>query len=152
MTISVTNGAIGLIFASLLLTHSMASTAQGKSKEEARLKALMSDGRLKVEPTLEVPLADGRVLSLVRVDVAPGVTEPSHTHPGTEVLYGLTGNGYVTVEKRTVAIRVGEAVHVEMGKAKAISNPSRHPLSVLAVLILDPAKPVLEVVDKPSED
>ena len=149
MTTSVlSSAAIGSFIALGLLTATPGFT-QGHAEEEAKLGSLMADGLLTVEPMLQTPLEDGRILSIVRVELAPGVTEPHHTHPGKEVLYGLGGSGVVNTSVRTVPIETGTVVHVEAGQAKALSNPSQSErLKVLAVLVLDPDEPALTVVGR----
>jgi quercetin dioxygenase-like cupin family protein len=95
-----------------------------------------------VEEKHRIDLDDRRVLSLTVVRLDTGVTEPAHTHPGFEVLYGLSGHGHVeldgTVRKR---ISPGAVVAVAEGTVKAITNVSGYPLEVLAVLVLDRDRP-----------
>ncbi len=148
MSTAISSAAI-LSFIALGLLTATPGFSQGHSEEEAKLETLMADGRLTVEPMLQTPLEDGRILSIVRVELAPGVTEPHHTHPGKEVLYGLGGSGVVNTSVRTMPIETGTVVHVKAGQAKSLSNPSQNePLKVLAVLILDPDEPVLTVVGR----
>jgi hypothetical protein len=52
------------------------------------LQDLVSTGRLAVEEKQNVALDARSTLSLLRVELAPGVTEPAHTHPGVELIYG----------------------------------------------------------------
>ncbi len=134
--------------AAVVLSMAGASAVFGQSAGEAQLKTLVESGKLVVAPTLQAPLEGGQVLSIVRVEVAPDVTEPRHTHPGIEVLYGLGGSGFVEIDGQKLPIEPGKTVLVGAGKAKALSNPSpSEPFSVLAVLVVDAKKPVLTVVD-----
>lgn len=102
---------------------------------------LSAAGRLIVEEKYRVDIDDRRVVSLTVVHLAPGVVEPTHTHPGLEILYTLTGRGHVDLDGTSVALNAGEVVHVTEGTAKAIANDSDRSLSVLAVLVLDRDRP-----------
>ena len=85
-----------------------------------------------------VDLDDRRVLSLTVVRLDPHVVEPAHTHPGFEVLYGLSGHGHVELDGTTdTAISPGAVVAVGEGTVKAVANDGAEPLEVLAVLVLD---------------
>lgn len=132
----------------MVLSMGGAGAVYGQSAGAAQLKSLMESRKLVVAPTLQAPLEGGQVLSIVRVEIAPDVTEPRHTHPGVEVLYGLGGSGFVEIDGQKLPIEPGKTVLVEAGKAKALSNPSlSEPFSVLAVLVVDAKRPVLTVVD-----
>ena len=130
--------------ASLTGTQAKSDTA---ATGTARLQALQQSGQLIVDPVFQNALDGGRVLSLVRVELAPGVTEPHHIHPGPEILYGLSGRGFVDIDGTAHPIGAGAVIHVAAGGAKAIGNPTEsEALTALAVLVLDPDKPPLSVV------
>lgn len=117
------------------------------SADEISPKALVDSGDLVVAPLIQDPLDDGRLLSLVRVELSPGGMEPRHTHPGPEILYGLAGTGTVMIDGKATAIRPGAVIRVAPGEAKAISNDSpEEPLLVLAILVLDRGQPPLKVL------
>lgn len=93
------------------------------------------------------------MLSLAQVEIAPGITEPRHTHPGVEVLYGIGGTGYVHADGPPELIEPGRVVRIPAGTAKALTNPSEtEVLAVLAVLVLDPNRPLLSVARQRDED
>ena len=77
------------------------------------------------------------------------MTEPRHTHPGLEILYGLEGSGFVERDRQErIPVGPGTVVQVERGPVKALSNASEHePFSILAVLILDTDEPSLTTVE-----
>lgn len=102
---------------------------------------LFGDGRLIIEEKHRVDIDDQRVLSLTVVQLAPGVVEPTHTHPGFEILYGLTGQGHVNLDGARTALSAGQVVYAPNGTVKAITNASDQSLSVLAVLVLDRHRP-----------
>jgi quercetin dioxygenase-like cupin family protein len=97
--------------------------------------------RLTVEEKHRVDIDDRRVLSLTVVQLAPGVVEPTHTHPGFEILFGLAGRGHVDLDGTRTPLNPGQVVYVPDGTVKAITNDSDQPLSVLAVLVLDRGRP-----------
>jgi quercetin dioxygenase-like cupin family protein len=98
-------------------------------------------GRLAVEEKDRAALDDQRVLSVTTVRLAAGVVEPAHTHPNFEVLYGVAGQGRVYLDGRATPLSAGNVVHVPEGTVKAIANEADEPLTVLAVLVLDNARP-----------
>lgn len=135
----------------LVLLTGTPGFAQSHSDTKERLDLLLASGKLQVDPALQTTLEDGRILSIVQVEIAPEVTEPHHSHPGLEVLYRLSGSGSVDIDGRKVPIETGTVVRVEPGEAKAISNADQSkPLLVLAVLVLDANEPALTVVDQPD--
>lgn len=129
----------------------MATGPAALADGDAELKALMDSGQLKVEYKLEGQLGDlgTRNIAVVRVELAPGVSEPRHTHPGPEVLYGLEGSGWVELDGRErVPIGPGVVVRVAAGQTKSMINESATaPLAVAAVLLLEPGTPVVTTVD-----
>jgi quercetin dioxygenase-like cupin family protein len=82
------------------------------------------------------------------VRLAAGVVEPAHTHPGFEILYGLSGRGHVTLDGGVTPMSAGQVVHVGEGTVKALVNDGYEPMTVLAVLVLDRARtPFIPVAD-----
>jgi quercetin dioxygenase-like cupin family protein len=98
---------------------------------------LFSSGRLVVDEKHRIDLDERRVLSLTVVQLAAGVVEPAHTHPGFEILYGLSGRGHVTLDHVVTPLSAGQVVHVAEGTVKALANDGHEPMAVLAVLVLD---------------
>jgi quercetin dioxygenase-like cupin family protein len=101
-----------------------------------------------VQEKHRIDLDERRVRSLTVVRLDSGVVEPAHTHPGFEVLYGLSGRGHVeldgTVRK---PISPGIVVKVDEGAVKAITNDSDEPLEVLAALVLDRDRPLFVPIE-----
>jgi len=52
----------------------------------------LPEGNLRLERLMGAELHEGQVLNRVRVELAPGVVEPAHVHPGVE---GVAGRGSV---------------------------------------------------------
>jgi mannose-6-phosphate isomerase-like protein (cupin superfamily) len=73
-------------------------------------------------------------------ELAPGVTEGSHTHEGEraleEIYYVLQGQGIMTVEDETVPIGPGDAVLVPPGVDHGLANTGSEPLRL--VLLFGP--------------
>ena len=112
---------------------------------------LFSSGRLVVDERHRIDLDDRRVLSLTVVQLATGVVEPPHTHPGFEILYGLSGSGHVTLDAVATPLSTGQVVHVPEGTVKALANDGDEPMTVLGVLVLDRnSAPFVPVIDDRS--
>jgi quercetin dioxygenase-like cupin family protein len=108
------------------------------------LDQLIAAGDLTVVPEASLPLRGGQVLSILRVTLAPGIAEPRHTHPGVEILRGLTGRGHVELDRgEQVPITPGGLVQVGQGRVKSLVNDGEDAFTVLATLILDDDKPPL---------
>jgi quercetin dioxygenase-like cupin family protein len=95
-------------------------------------------GDLTVVPEASLPLRGGQVLSILRVTLAPGIAEPRHTHPGVEILRGLSGRGFVELDRgERLPILPGEVVQVGRGQVKALVNDGDDAFTVVATLVLD---------------
>jgi quercetin dioxygenase-like cupin family protein len=106
------------------------------------LDELLAAGQLVVKPKATLDLPGHQVLSLLRVELAPGAVEPRHTHPGAEILYGLAGHGQVELDGQDVrTLTVGNVIPVEPGRVKSLRNTGHDPFAVLAVLVLDADRP-----------
>ena len=114
---------------------------------ETLLQSLLASGRLRIDQKLAGEVADPGGVSVLRVELAPGVVEPPHTHPGLEILYGLAGAGVVELDGRErLPIAPDTVVRVEAGRVKALSNQDSHqPLAVVAILLLEPGRPPLTI-------
>ena len=116
---------------------------------DVRLRSLVRSGRLTVDRKLAFELNGDRTVAIVRVALAPGVTEPRHTHPGLAILYGLDGVGFVELDHRErIPISRDTLVRVAAGQVKSLGNGSgSEPFAVLAVLVLEKDRPPLKTVD-----
>ena len=101
---------------------------------------LLSSGALRIEPLAQTQLRGDQQLTLLRVEVAPGVQEPTHTHPGIELLYGLAGQGYVELGGERKPLSAGTVVTVERETVKALTSEGDTPMVVLAILVLATGK------------
>jgi quercetin dioxygenase-like cupin family protein len=93
---------------------------------------------------LSVP---GREVIQVRVEIAPGVTAPRHTHPGEEIIYVLEGAlEYVVEGKSPMTLHAGEVLFIPAGTIHAAKNVGSGPAKELATYVLEKGKPPLTLV------
>jgi quercetin dioxygenase-like cupin family protein len=93
---------------------------------------------------LSVP---GREVVQVRVELAPGVSFPKHTHPGEEIIYVLEGTWEYTVEgKPPVTLRAGEVLFIPAGTIHSAKNVGSGNGAELATYVVEKGKPLLTVV------
>lgn len=134
------------------ITAATPAIAESNLQEQERLESLITNGAIVVDPKIQIPLRDDLMVSLALVEIAPGINEPRHTHPGIEVPYGIGGTGYVHADGPPELIEPGRVVRIPAGRAKTLTNPSEtEPLVVLAVLALEPKLPLLTVVGQHNE-
>jgi quercetin dioxygenase-like cupin family protein len=112
------------------------------------VQQLLADGRLRIEQLMELEVHEGQGLNWLRVQLAPGVVEPPHVHPGVEGILGISGRGHVQLDRKDrVPLAPGTFVRVEQGTVKALSNDGPEPLVAVAVLVLDRHQPPLSVAE-----
>ena len=93
---------------------------------------------------LSVP---GREVVQVRVELAPGVSFPKHTHPGEEIIYVLEGTWEYTVEgKPPVILKAGEVLFIPAGTIHSAKNVGSGNGAELATYVVEKGKPLLTLV------
>jgi quercetin dioxygenase-like cupin family protein len=93
---------------------------------------------------LSVP---GREVVQVRVDFAPGVLAPRHSHPGEEIVYEVEGSLEYRLEgKPPVTLKAGEVLFIPAGTIHAVKNVGSGNAAELATYIVEKGKPLLVVV------
>jgi quercetin dioxygenase-like cupin family protein len=93
---------------------------------------------------LSVP---GREVVQVRVELAPGVSFPKHTHPGEEIIYVLEGTWEYTVKgKPPVTLKAGEVLFIPAGTIHAAKNVGSGNGAELATYVVEKGKPLLTLV------
>jgi quercetin dioxygenase-like cupin family protein len=108
---------------------------------------LIADGKLVCDERQLVELATGQQLIVLRVELAPGVSEPAHTHPGPAVFYPLSGTGVIELDgTRRVDLVKNEAVYLPEGTTKAFINTTDEPMEVLAIVLKDTRRAPYTVV------
>src|SRR5512147_1589767 len=91
--------------------------------------------------------ATGREAIQVRVEFAPGVSFPKHTHPGEEIIYVLEGSLEYQVEgKPPVTLKTGDVLFIPAGKIHAAKNVGSGNGSELATYVVEKGKPLVVMV------
>jgi quercetin dioxygenase-like cupin family protein len=90
---------------------------------------------------LSVP---GREAIQVRVDFAPGVAFPAHSHPGEEIAYVIEGELEYRLEgKPPVTLKAGEALFIPAGAVHAAKNVGSVNAAELATYLVEKDKPLV---------
>ena len=88
--------------------------------------------------------APGREVVQVRVDIAPGVLAPNHSHPGEEIVYVIEGLLEYQLEgKAPVTLKAGEVLFIPAGtihSARIVGNVNA---AELATYIVEKGKPLV---------
>jgi quercetin dioxygenase-like cupin family protein len=91
--------------------------------------------------------APGREAIQVRVDLAPGVAFPNHTHPGEEIIYVIEGALEYQVEgKPPVTLKAGDVLFIPAGTVHSAKNVGSGNGAELATYIVEKGKPLLTLV------
>jgi quercetin dioxygenase-like cupin family protein len=91
----------------------------------------------------------GREAIQVRVEIAPGVAFPRHTHPGEEIIYVLEGSLEYEVEgKPPVTLKAGDVLFIPAGTIHAAKNVGSDTAAELATYIVEKGKPLLTLVSE----
>jgi quercetin dioxygenase-like cupin family protein len=90
---------------------------------------------------LSVP---GREAIQVRVDFAPGVAFPPHSHPGEEIAYVIEGELEYRLEGRPpVTLKAGEALFIPAGTVHAAKNVGSVNAAELATYLVEKDRPLV---------
>lgn len=88
----------------------------------------------------------GKELVQVRVDFAPGVEAPRHSHPGEEVAFVLEGTLEYTIDGRPpVTLKAGQALFIPAGAVHSAKNVHGGESKELATYIVDKARPLVTI-------
>jgi quercetin dioxygenase-like cupin family protein len=88
--------------------------------------------------------ASGREVVQVRVDLAPGVAFPPHSHPGEEIIYVIEGTWEYQVEgKPPVTLKAGEVLFIPHGTIHSAKNVGAGNAAELATYIVEKGKPLV---------
>ena len=88
--------------------------------------------------------SSGREVVQVRVDFAPGVSFPRHSHPGEEIAYVLEGSlEYQFDGKPPVTLKAGEALFIPAGTIHSAKNVGKGNGAELAKYIVKKGKPLV---------
>ncbi len=90
---------------------------------------------------LSVP---GREVVQVRVDIAPGVLAPRHSHPGDEIVYSIEGLlQYQLDGQPPVTLKAGEVLFIPAGTIHAVRNVGSGNAAELATYVVEKGKPLV---------
>ena len=90
----------------------------------------------------------GREVVQVRVELAPGVSFPKHTHPGEEIIYVLEGTWEYTLDGRPpVVLKAGDVLFIPAGVIHSARNVGTGRAAELATYIVEKGKPLLTVIE-----
>ncbi|HEX7318334.1 MAG TPA: cupin domain-containing protein [Pyrinomonadaceae bacterium] len=86
----------------------------------------------------------GREVVQVRIDFAPGVLAPRHSHPGEEIIYVIEGSLEYQVDGRPpVTLKAGEVLFVPAGAIHAAKNVGSGNAAELATYVVEKGKPLV---------
>jgi quercetin dioxygenase-like cupin family protein len=86
----------------------------------------------------------GREVVQVRVDIAPGVLAPNHSHPGEEIVYVIEGLLEYQLEgKSPVTLKAGEVLFIPAGTIHSAKNVGSVNAAELATYIVEKGKPLV---------
>ena len=89
----------------------------------------------------------GHEVVQVRVDFAPGVAFPKHSHPGEEIVYVIEGLLEYEVEgKAPVTLKAGEVLFIPAGTIHAAKNVGSGNGAELATYVVEKGKPLVVLV------
>ena len=89
----------------------------------------------------------GREVVQVRVDLAPGVLAPDHSHPGEELAYVIEGQlEYQFEGKPPVTLKAGEVLFIPAGTIHAAKNVGSVNAAELATYLVEKGKPLVALV------
>ena len=91
-------------------------------------------------------VVSGREAIQVRVDFAPGVAFPPHSHPGEEIAYVIEGVLEYQLEgKPPVTLKAGEALFIPAGTVHSAKNVGNSNAAELATYIVEKGKPLVQI-------
>jgi quercetin dioxygenase-like cupin family protein len=83
----------------------------------------------------------------VRVDFAQGASFPSHSHPGVEIAYVLSGVIEYQMNGKTFRLQAGESLYIPAGASHSARNVSTGTTSELATYLVEKNQPIV-ILDK----
>jgi len=90
----------------------------------------------------------GREVIQVRVELAPGVAFPKHSHPGEEIIYVTEGSLEYQVEDRPpVTLKEGDVLFIPARTIHSARNPGNEPGAEIATYIVEKGKPLVVLAD-----
>jgi quercetin dioxygenase-like cupin family protein len=88
--------------------------------------------------------APGREVIQVRVELAPGVAFPMHSHPGEEIIYVTEGVlEYQVEDNPPVTLKAGDVLFIPARKNHSAKNTGSEPGAEIATYIVEKGKPLV---------
>jgi quercetin dioxygenase-like cupin family protein len=125
---------IPIMMAAALITVSVVSPRAVQAQQGVKRTDLQ-------QHDLSIP---GRETIQVRVDIAPGVLAPKHTHFGEEIIYVLEGTlEYALEGKPPVTLKAGDVLFIPNGVPHSAKNTGTVNAAELATYIVEKGKPLV---------
>jgi quercetin dioxygenase-like cupin family protein len=122
-----------LLIASALAPHAASAQQAGVARSELQRQALSAPGREVIQ---------------TRVDLAPGVAFPKHSHPGEEIAYVIEGSLEYELEGRPpVTLEAGDTLFIPAGTLHSAKNVGGGNAAELATYIVDRTKPLVALAE-----
>ncbi|KAF5884983.1 MULTISPECIES: cupin domain-containing protein [Rhizobium] len=94
-----------------------------------------------IKNDIDVP---GHEVVQVRVDFAPGVLAPNHSHPGEEIAFVIEGTLEYQLEGRQpITLKAGQSLFIPTGVAHSAKNVGSGKASELATYIVRKGAPLV---------
>jgi quercetin dioxygenase-like cupin family protein len=91
--------------------------------------------------------AAGHEVIQVRIDFAPGVAAPNHSHPGEEIVYAIEGLMEYQLEGRpAVTLKPGEVLFIPAGVNHSVKNVGSGNAAELATYVVEKGKALVVLV------
>ena len=88
--------------------------------------------------------APGREAIQVRVELAPGIEFPRHSHPGEEIIYVIEGSFEYGIDgKPPIRLGAGEVLFIPAGTIHSAKNVGSDKAAELATYIVEKGKPLV---------
>ena len=121
-----------LIAVGVVTMHALVTRQAGVTRTELQRHDLASPGREVIQ---------------VRVELAPGVIFPNHTHPGEEIIYVLEGTWEYVIDGKRVTANAGDVLFVPARTIHSAKNAGTGTAAELATYIVEKGQPLLTLVD-----
>lgn len=150
-----------ILLASLVMTLLLTSALGAWAQESTPVNDPMAGTTVESLGGIPLEMADGYALAMLKLTLEPGVTIPAHHHPGSVVLYVLSGTfGTTFTEGEAVVTRAatpsatepvvigsetvleaGDSVSYEGDTHHSMSNIGDEPLVLMVAAVLDANEP-----------
>ena len=92
--------------------------------------------------------AAGREVVQARIDIAPGMTAPRHSHPGEEIIYVLEGALEYQIDgKPPVTLKAGDVLFVPARAIHSAKNVGAGNGAELATYVVEKGKPLVVIAE-----